>query len=128
MFSLLFSLKKVDWEYLKEHVKAWIVFSHQVVYNPFTTSTLPFNDWNESVVENLKKYFGVITDSQACPISVVFNQMSLSGSILPDCCGRLMNPDESRGIAEFLIDTESLISFDFDPLSSVDLCLDLYTG
>ncbi|KAL0213544.1 hypothetical protein RCL1_007170 [Eukaryota sp. TZLM3-RCL] len=49
--------------------------------------------------------------------------MSLSGSILPDCCGRLMNPDESRGIAEFLIDTESLISFDFDPLSSVDLCL-----
>ncbi|KAL0212757.1 hypothetical protein RCL1_006383 [Eukaryota sp. TZLM3-RCL] len=123
MFSLLFSLKKVDSEYLKGYVKAWLVFSHQVVYNPFTTSTLPFNAWNESVVESLKNYFGVITDSQACPISVVFNQMSLSGSILPDCCGRLMNPDESRGIAEFLIDTESLISFDFDPLSSVDLCL-----
>ncbi|KAL0211969.1 hypothetical protein RCL1_005595 [Eukaryota sp. TZLM3-RCL] len=127
-FSLLFSLKKVDSEYLKEYVKAWLVFSHQVVYNPFTTCTLPFNDWNESVVENLKNYFGVITDSQACPISVVFNQMSLSGSILPDCCGRLMNPDESRGIAEFLIDTESLISFDFDPLSSVDLCLFLQSN
>ncbi|KAL0225112.1 hypothetical protein RCL1_003024 [Eukaryota sp. TZLM3-RCL] len=44
MFSLLFSLTKVDSEYLKGYVKVWLVFSHQVVYNPITTCTLPLND------------------------------------------------------------------------------------
>ncbi|KAL0218071.1 hypothetical protein RCL1_008919 [Eukaryota sp. TZLM3-RCL] len=124
----LFSLQKIDSEYLEGFICAWLVFSHHVVYDPIASRTLPLNDWNESAVENFRHYFGLSGDSQECAISVVVNQLSLSGSILPECCGRLLNPVESRGISEFLIDTESLISYDFDPLSSVDLRLFLQSN
>ncbi|KAL0211978.1 hypothetical protein RCL1_005604 [Eukaryota sp. TZLM3-RCL] len=119
----LSNLQKIDSEYLEGFLRAWLVFSHHVIYDSITNRTVPLNDWDDWAVENFKNYFGFSNDSQDCAISFLINQMSLSGSILPECCGQLLNPDEGRGIAEFLIDTKSLISFDFDPLSSVDLCL-----